>query len=85
VLEVHVLRMIERTFDPGFRIRLHQKDLALALDGAKALGVSLPNTASTQQLFSAVVARGGGDRDHSAIVQALELLADAQVSQGNKG
>ncbi|WP_156678004.1 2-hydroxy-3-oxopropionate reductase [Sphingomonas profundi] len=75
VLEVHGERMVKRTFDPGFRIALHQKDLGLALSGAKALGLSLPSTASTQQLFSACVAQGDGDRDHSAMVKALELLA----------
>lgn len=79
VLEVHGERMIKRTFDPGFRIRLHQKDLDLALSGARSLGLSLPNTASTQQLFSACSARGGGDWDHSAMVKALELLADHTV------
>src|SRR5262249_5692402 len=60
ILEVHGERMIKRTFDPGFRIELHQKDLALALDGARRLGMSLPHTASAQQLFSACVAQGGG-------------------------
>ena len=75
VLEVHGLRMIERTFAPGFRIRLHQKDLALALSGAKSLGIALPNTASAQQLFSSCVANGGADWDHSAMARALELMA----------
>jgi 2-hydroxy-3-oxopropionate reductase len=79
VLEVHGLRMIERTFDPGFRIALHQKDLSLALSSARALGMALPHTASAQQLFSACAAQGGGDWDHSAMVRALELLADQQV------
>jgi 2-hydroxy-3-oxopropionate reductase len=81
VLEVHGERMIKRTFNPGFRIELHQKDLGLALNSAKALGMSLPNTALAQQLFSACVARGGGGWDHSAMVRALELLADHQVGQ----
>jgi 2-hydroxy-3-oxopropionate reductase len=75
ILEVHGARMIERKFAPGFRIRLHQKDLNLALSAARALGLALPNTASTQQLFSAVVAQGGADRDHSALVEAIEMLA----------
>ena len=79
VLEVHGERMIKRTFDPGFRIRLHQKDLNLALSGARELGIALPNTANAQQLFSAVVARGGADQDHSAMVRALEVLADHEV------
>ena len=71
--------MLKRTFDPGFRIALHQKDLALALGSAKALGVSLPNTANAQQLFSACVAHGGAGWDHSAMVKALELLADHEL------
>lgn len=80
VLEVHGERMIRRTFDPGFRIGLHQKDLNLALTSARALGIALPNTASAQQLFSACVARGGKDWDHSALVRALELLASCEVA-----
>jgi 2-hydroxy-3-oxopropionate reductase len=80
VLEVHGLRMIERTFAPGFRIALHQKDLNLALSSARALGVALPNTASAQQLLNACAARGGRDWDHSAMVRALEALADFQVA-----
>ncbi|MDJ0391392.1 2-hydroxy-3-oxopropionate reductase [Roseomonas sp. E05] len=79
ILELHGERMIKRTFDPGFRIVLHQKDLNLALQSAKELGVALPNTASAQQLFSACVAAGGGGLDHSAMVQALETLASHKV------
>ena len=80
ILEVHGERMIERTFDPGFRIELHQKDLNLALSGARALGLSLPNTATAQELFNACASRGGGTWDHSAMVKALELLADHEVA-----
>jgi 2-hydroxy-3-oxopropionate reductase len=80
ILEVHGERMIKRTFDPGFRIELHQKDLNLALQGAKALGVSLPNTATAQELFNACSARGGGAWDHSAMVRALEVMADHAVA-----
>jgi len=80
VLEVHGERMIQRTFAPGFRIELHQKDLNLALSSARALGVSLPNTASAQQLFNACVAQGGREWDHSALVKALERLADHPVA-----
>ena len=80
ILEVHGERMIKRTFAPGFRIELHQKDLNLALDGARALGVALPNTASTQQLFNSCEANGGGKEDHSALVRALERLAGHEVS-----
>ncbi|QPC87660.1 2-hydroxy-3-oxopropionate reductase [Mesorhizobium sp. NBSH29] len=75
ILEVHGERMISRTFDPGFRIELHQKDLALALDGARSLGVSLPNTANTLQLFNSCAAHGGAKEDHSALVKALERMA----------
>jgi 2-hydroxy-3-oxopropionate reductase len=82
VLEVHGERMIQRTFAPGFRIELHQKDLNLALSSARALGVSLPNTASAQQLFNACVAQGGREWDHSALVKALERLADHPVAAG---
>lgn len=82
VLEVHGQRMIERTFAPGFRIELHQKDLSLALAAGRALGVSLPNTATAQQLFSACLAHGAGGWDHSALVRALELLADHPVASG---
>jgi 2-hydroxy-3-oxopropionate reductase len=83
VLEVHGERMIKRTFDPGFRIELHQKDLHLALANARQAGISLPNTASAQQLFNACAARGGKRWDHSALVRALEALANHEV--GAKG
>ena len=79
ILELHGERMIKRTFDPGFRISLHQKDLNLALQSAKELGIALPNTASVQQLFSACVAAGGGGLDHSGLVQALETLSAHKV------
>ena len=81
VLEVHGERMIKRTFDPGFRIELHQKDLNLALSSARALKMSLPNTATAQELFSACQAQGGGKWDHSAMVKALETLANHQVAK----
>jgi 2-hydroxy-3-oxopropionate reductase len=80
VLEVHGQRMIERTFDPGFRIELHQKDLELALSSARAMGLSLPNTATVQQLFNSCRAHGGARWDHSALVKALETLANHAVA-----
>ncbi|CAA9241333.1 MAG: 2-hydroxy-3-oxopropionate reductase [uncultured Craurococcus sp.] len=80
ILELHGERMIKRTFNPGFRIVLHQKDLNLALTSAKELGVALPNTASTQQLFSACIAAGGGQLDHSGLVKALEVMAAHPVA-----
>ncbi len=85
ILEVHGERMYKRTFDPGFRIELHQKDLNLALQGAKSLGVSLPNTANAQELFNACAANGGAGWDHSAIVRALEILANHEVASESEG
>ena len=73
--------MVKRTFDPGFRIELHQKDLTLALSSARALGVALPNTATAQELFNACVAHGGKAWDHSAMVKALENLANFEIGQ----
>src|SRR5206468_453496 len=81
ILEVHGERMINRTFDPGFRIELHQKDLNLALGNARRLGVSLPNTAMAQELFNSCAAHGGNAWDHSALVRALEMMSDFRVGQ----
>jgi 2-hydroxy-3-oxopropionate reductase len=81
ILEVHGERMIKRNFAPGFRIELHQKDLNLALEGARSLGLSLPSTALAQQLFSSCTAHGGKAWDHSALVRALEMMADHEVAK----
>lgn len=81
ILEVHGDRMVKRTFDPGFRIALHQKDLNLALSTARELGVSLPNTATAQELFNACAAHGGLAWDHSAMVRALEKLSNFEIGQ----
>ncbi len=83
ILEIHGERMIARTFDPGFRINLHQKDLNLALTGARALGLSLPNTATCQELFNSCAANGGSAWDHSGMVKALEMLANHEIGQGS--
>jgi 2-hydroxy-3-oxopropionate reductase len=74
--------MIKRTFDPGVRIELHQKDLSLALNAARQIGLSLPNTASTQELFNACAAHGGKAWDHSGIVRVLEILANHEIAAG---
>ena len=79
ILELHGNRMIERTFNPGFRIELHQKDLNLALQGARSLGISLPNTATAQELFNNCVAHGGKAWDHSGMVRALEAMANYEI------
>jgi 2-hydroxy-3-oxopropionate reductase len=84
ILELHGERMLARNFKPGFRIELHQKDLNLALQGAKSLHISLPNTATCQELFNACEAHGGRAWDHSAMVRALELLADHEIGGGVK-
>jgi 2-hydroxy-3-oxopropionate reductase len=80
ILEVHGERMIKRTFNPGFRIALHQKDLNLALQGARALGVALPQTANAAQLMQSCAALGLGQADHSALVKALENMAQHKVA-----
>jgi 2-hydroxy-3-oxopropionate reductase len=82
ILEVHGERMVKRTFDPGFRIELHQKDLNLALQAAKTLQLALPNTATCQELFNACAAHGGAAWDHSALVRALETMANHEVAKG---
>lgn len=81
ILEVHGERMVKRTFEPGFRIALHQKDLNLALTTGRQLGVSLPSTALAQELFNACAAHGGEGWDHSAMVRALEKLANFEIGQ----
>jgi len=81
ILEVHGERMIKRSFNPGFRIKLHQKDLSLALAGARALGVALPGTANAAQLMQACAANGMAELDHSALVRALELMANHPVAK----
>ncbi|MGS1039868.1 2-hydroxy-3-oxopropionate reductase [Burkholderia glumae] len=81
ILELHGERMTKRTFEPGFRIELHQKDLNLALDGARRLGLALPHTASAQQLFSVCAAHGGKTWDHSGIVRALEIMSNLEIAE----
>jgi len=85
ILEVHGERMVKRTFDPGFRIALHQKDLNLALTTARQLGLSLPNTATAQELFNACVSHGGAAWDHSGLVRALEIMANHEIGAPVKG
>jgi 2-hydroxy-3-oxopropionate reductase len=82
ILELHGRRMIERDFEPGGRIRFQVKDNQFVLDGARALGVSLPCSATTQQLFTACVAMGGGDWDHSAVVRPLEAISAHEIGRG---
>ena len=81
ILEVHGERMVKRTFAPGFRIDLHRKDLNLALTTGRQLGVALPNTATAQELFNTCAAHDGGSWDHSAMVRALEIMANFEIGQ----
>ena len=81
ILEVHGERMIKRTFNPGFRIELHQKDLNLALQGAKEIGVSLPSTAAAAQLMGSCAANGMGALDHSALCRAVELMSNHEIAK----
>ena len=85
ILEVHGERMVKRNFEPGFRIGLHQKDLNLALSGARMLGISLPNTATCQELFNACAVHGGAAWDHSAMVRALEIMSNHRVASDHNG
>lgn len=75
ILKVHGERMIDQAFDPGFRIRLHRKDMSLAVDAARALDLALPNTAAVQQLMNAAIGRGDGDLDHSALIRTLQAAS----------
>jgi 2-hydroxy-3-oxopropionate reductase len=81
ILDILGDRMVKRSFDPGFRIALHQKDLNLALGAAKSLGLALPATSTAQQLFSACIAHGGSAWDHSGMVRALEKLSNFEIGQ----
>jgi 2-hydroxy-3-oxopropionate reductase len=80
ILEVHGERIIKRTFDPGFRIELHSKDLNLALSNARKMGISLPNTAIAQEMFNSCIGNGDAKKDHSALVTALERMANHKVA-----
>ncbi|MDR7589055.1 MAG: NAD-binding protein, partial [Armatimonadota bacterium] len=79
VLELHGQRMLDRNFTPGFRVRLHQKDLNIALSAGKSLGVPLPATAVVQEAFTALRGLDRSDWDHSALVTLLETLAGVEV------
>lgn len=82
VLEVHGRRMIDRAFEPGGRIELHQKDLGLALAEAGDLEVAMPMTSVCGDLMETCAAQGGAGWDHSALVRAYELLARHELGTG---
>ena len=78
-LEAKAPMIMERNFNPGFRIRLHQKDLHNALLTGKQLGVPLPVTSLIQQMLGALINQGKGESDHSALVNFIEDMANVQV------
>ena len=81
VLNAKAPMVIGRNFKPGFRIKLHQKDLRNALLAAESMKVSLPFTALVQQMLMALMNEGKGDLDHSAIVTFIEDMAGIEVKK----
>lgn len=79
ILDVHGQRMLEGALQPGFRIRLHQKDVGIALDAARSFSAAAPLTALVAQLMNSAIAAGEGDRDHSALIRVYESLADIVI------
>ncbi len=85
VLEMRRDNFLSGSFDPGFRIRLHLKDLKNALELGRDEGVALPAAATVEQLMRAALANGRGEYDHSGLVTVLEDLADSRVSEAAAG
>jgi len=73
--------MVKCTFERGFRTELHRKDLNLALSNAREMGISLPNTATAQELFDSCAAHGSAQSDHSAMVRAIERMANFEIGR----
>jgi 2-hydroxy-3-oxopropionate reductase len=76
ILDLHGTRMLQRNFQPGFKTKLHRKDMAIILNTARELGMALPMSASVAELMNALIANGGGDLDHSALVTVFEKLSN---------
>ena len=81
VLEIHGERMINRAFEPGFRVELHQKDLNIALSNARALGINLPNTTATLELLNTCTAQGDAKLDSSVMIRSLEKLVSLNAQE----
>lgn len=79
ILEIHGQRMLDHDFQPGFRVRLHVKDMAIATSMARAYGASVPLSALTLELMNALGASDEGDSDHSALLHVYERLAEVNV------
>ena len=75
VLEVHGQRLLEGNYVPGFKARLHQKDMRIVLETAQALGIGLPGTAQFAQFLNALVGQGMGELDSSAVFGLQERLS----------
>ncbi len=81
VMEAKKSFFLEHDFDPGFKVELHHKDLGIALSAAREYGVALPVTAIVDQMLEALVAKGSGAKDHSAILTLIEDLAQHKIGQ----
>ena len=82
ILEAHGQKMLERNFKPGFRIRLHEKDMKIALATGSEYGVPLMVTSQVAQMMTAMKSMGNGDLDHSGLVKFVEELAKTELSKG---
>ncbi len=81
ILELHGNRMLQRNFQPGFKVKLHRKDMAIILNTARELGLALPASSLVAEMMNALIANGGGDLDHSALVTMLEKLGNFEINR----
>ena len=79
ILELHGNRMIQRTFAPGFKAKLHRKDMQIILNTARELGLALPMSAQVAELMNGLIGNGGGDLDHSALVTMFEKMGNYEI------
>jgi 2-hydroxy-3-oxopropionate reductase len=79
ILDLHGQRILDRNFQPGFKVRLHRKDLGIALQTGKELSLPLPATSQTAELMNALLATGRGDLDHSALALVVEQLGGIEI------
>ena len=79
ILDLHGNRMLQRNFQPGFKMKLHRKDMSIVLNTARELGLALPTSAVVAELMNAAIANGGAELDHSALVTMLEKLGNFEI------
>ncbi|MBT4019430.1 MAG: 2-hydroxy-3-oxopropionate reductase [Alphaproteobacteria bacterium] len=84
ILENHGGRMLDRNFEPGFRAELQQKDLNLAMQSARELGLFLPAASAAHDMYNATRANGMDKDDHTSVLRVLESMANHQTSDGKK-